>query len=255
MIIIAVVLVAAFGIGAYFYNSSKKSGTRATTNANTNRQAANVATIPANAPPGAQPPNFLGSPAATVTIEEFADYQCGACAQIHPIMKQLQSMYSSRIRFVFRNFPLSSHDKAYDAAAAAEAAGLQGSDKYWAMQNMLFTNQREWSAPNSNHRQLFRSYAEKIGLDAGRWETDALGLQSRNRVQADLDRGRAIGVSSTPTIYINGKMVPYPDMNLQTLRQIVDSELQASAPQNQSAQPARPAAPAPGGSESAPANK
>ncbi|MFN6962487.1 MAG: thioredoxin domain-containing protein [Pyrinomonadaceae bacterium] len=240
IIIVLVALVAGF-LGFWYYNSSKGStgsANRTASNGNSSRPAANSSAIPPDAPAGAQPPNLLGSPTASVTIEEFADFQCPSCAQVNPIMKQLQSIYGSRIRFVFRNFPLPGHDKAYDAAVAAEAAGLQGPDKFWAMQNQLYTNQRDWSS-DPNFKQAFRTYAEKIGLDVDRWTTDIAGLQAKGRVDADLQRARAIGVSSTPTVYINGKMVPYPDLNLTTLRQLVDAELAASAPQT--GQPSSPA--------------
>ena len=112
-----------------------------------------------SASPGAQPPHILGSQTATVTVEEFADFQCPTCAVKHPVLKQIASTYNNRIKFIFRNFPLTQmHAKAYDAAAAAEAAGMQG--KFWDMQNILFTKQAEWSA-STDHRKLFNDYAQR----------------------------------------------------------------------------------------------
>ena len=97
-------------------------------------------------------------------------------------MKQIQSIYGSRIKFIFRNFPLTMHDKAYDAAVAAEAAGMQGRDKFWAMQNQLYTNQQAWTN-DPNYRQVLSDYAQKtIGLDVDRFQTDMAGI-------ADEDRG------------------------------------------------------------------
>ncbi len=95
---------------------------------------------------GAQPPNMLGSQNASVTVEEFADFQCPTCGVMHPKVKEVVSTYGSRIKFIFREYPLQipAHDKAYEAAVAAEAAGLQG--KFWEMQNLLFSNQQAWSA-------------------------------------------------------------------------------------------------------------
>src|SRR5687768_8602945 len=118
--IIVIVLLAVVGAGAWLYSSSKPTttGNTNTSNPNSNRAAVNQL----NAPAGATPPNMLGSPTASVTVEEFADFQCGSCAATNPALKEIQSIYGSKIKFVFRHFPLAipQHDKAYDAAAAAE---------------------------------------------------------------------------------------------------------------------------------------
>ncbi|MEO7539358.1 MAG: DsbA family protein, partial [Pyrinomonadaceae bacterium] len=144
LIIVGVLLVAALG-GWWLYSSSKTGPTTKNTNSSNTANGANVAKtpgIPADAPLGANPPNQSGSPTATVKLEEFADFQCGSCAAAHPAMNEIKSMYGSRIHFIFRNYPLQipAHDKSYDAAVAAEAAGLQG--KFWDMQNQLFSNQK-----------------------------------------------------------------------------------------------------------------
>jgi protein-disulfide isomerase len=235
MLIIAGVLVAVLLGGWWFYtsSSSKPSNSNSNSTANSSNKAKTNA-IPANAPAGAQPPNQAGSPTASVTVEEFADFQCPQCGNMHPVMNEIKSAYGSRIRFIFRNFPLSipAHDKAYPAAVAVEAAGLQG--KFWDMQNLLFTNQKVWSASTS-YRDTWKEYATKIGLDVPKWENDMAGIAAKSRVDADMQRGKAIGVGSTPSIYINGVSVPYESFNVQSLRQIIDGELQKSAPQAQAA--------------------
>lgn len=224
--IIVIVLIAAVAAGYYFYNSSK-------TPTNTNRQIAGntnkqPTATPANLPLGAQPPNSMGPQTADVTFEEYADFQCPQCGATHPLVKEMQSTYGSRVKFVFRNFPLAipAHDKAYEAAVAAEAAGLQG--KFWAMQDQLFSNQNAWSN-NPNYRQLWADYAKNIGLDVDKFQADAIGLQAKTRVDDDLKRGRALGVNSTPTIYINGLAVPFQDFNSAALRNHIDTELQKAA--------------------------
>jgi len=242
LIIVGVLVVAALG-GWWFYSSSKSapgSAANSNTAANTTTKPKTNA-IPPNAPLGAQPPNQAGSPSAAVRIEEFADFQCGACATANPIMNEIKSMYGSRIHFVFRNYPLAipAHSKAYDAAVAAEAAGMQG--KFWDMQNLLFQNQQAWSTADT-YKQMWKDYAQRIGLDVPKWETDMIGLGAKGRVDEDLKRGKAIGVSSTPTIYINGNMVPYSEMNVQSLKTIIDVELQKAT------------APAPGAQQPGPAN-
>ncbi len=229
LIIIGLVLIAALGGGWWLYN--RNSSTKTTTGVS-NRPANKPTTTPAaNAPIGSQPPNLLGSPNASVTVEEFADFQCGACASVHPRMKELTSIYGSRIKFVFRNYPLSiaAHDKAYDAAVAAEAAGLQG--RYWDMQNMLFTNQQAWTS-NPDYRRIWEEYATKIGLDIEKFKNDMAGLNAKSRVDADLQRGRALNLSSTPTVFINGVSIPFDQMTIDLMRQVIDAELAKAVSNN-----------------------
>jgi protein-disulfide isomerase len=236
LIIIGLVLIAALA-GAWWLFNRNTNPTRTATNTATN-SSANRTPNAANNPLGAQPPNLLGSPNATVTVEEFADFQCGACASVHPRMKELTSIYGSRIRFVFRHYPLAipAHDKAYNAAVATEAAGMQGSNKFWEMQNLLFTNQQVWTA-NPNYRQLWEGYASQIGLDVERFKSDMAGLNAKARVDADMQRGRSLNISSTPTIFVNGQSVPFEQMTVETLRQIIDAEL-LKAPASQQQAPA-----------------
>ncbi len=240
ILIIGVVLVMALLAGWYLLSSPKTAS-----NTNTNTAKANTAntgkqtTIPANAPLGANPPNQQGSPTALVTLEEFADFQCPQCGVVHPIMNEIKSTYGSRIRFIFRNLPLTMHDKSYDAAVAAEAAGMQGPNKFWEMQNLLFVNQKAWTA-DPNYRAVWKDYAQKIGLDVAKWENDMAGIAAKSRVDEDLRRSKGLGVASTPTLYINGVDVPFQQMNVASLKQLIDAELAKAAPQNQAA----PAAPA-----------
>ena len=239
MLIIAAVLVAG-ALGAWWLYSSSKPSTTANSNtaANTAANRPKAGSIPANAPPGAQPPNQSGSSAAAVRIEEFADFQCGACASANPILNEIKSMYGSRIHFVFRNYPLSipAHNKAYDAAVAAEAAGMQG--KFWDMQNLLFTKQAAWTSAD-NYKQMWKEYAQRIGLDVTKWENDMLGIGAKTRVDEDLKRGKAIGVNTTPSVYVNGTLVPYTEVSVQSLKTIIDMEIQkATQPAAANQQPA-----------------
>jgi len=224
--IIVLVAVVAVVVGLVYYSGSKsQSSVPRNGNTNPTANANKPAPAPTNVPLGANPPNYLGSPNAAVTVEEFADFQCPSCGLTHPVMKQIQGIFGQRIKFIFRNFPLPMHDKAYDAATAAEAAGIQG--KFWDMHNLLYTNQAAWSS-DPNYKQVFRGYAEKIGLDVDKWENDMAGMSARGRIQADMDRGKALQLNSTPTVFINGKSVPYPDMKVDTMRQLIEDELKAT---------------------------
>ncbi len=232
MLIIGAVLVIAVLGGLWFYGSSKPTPPKP---ANSNQAAkestpAKQNTIPPNAPLGAQPANEVGSPNAVVTLEEFADFQCGSCAAAHPTMNEIKTMYGNRIHFIFRNYPLQipAHDKSYDAAVAAEAAGSQG--KFWDMQNMLFTNQQAWTK-DPTFKEIWKGYAQKIGLNIPKWESDMAGIAAKGRVNADMDRGKALEVNSTPTLYVNGVSIPYGSMNVASLKALIDAEIQKAAPQ------------------------
>ncbi|MGH9946627.1 MAG: DsbA family protein [Pyrinomonadaceae bacterium] len=234
--IIVLVLGVMVAGGVWFYQTSKSSANKPATAANNSSAIANTQRTTldmAGAPPGAQPPNALGPQTATVTIEEFADFQCGSCAAAHPVLKEITGAYANNknFRFVFRNFPLAMHDKAYDAAVAAEAAGLQGATRFWQMQDQLFTNQHVWSV-SSDHRGNFAEYAQKIGLDVEKFKADMSGTQAKQRVDMDKVRGNGLKISSTPTVIVNGKIVPFSEVTSAGLRRIIDAELQeaSSAP-------------------------
>ena len=233
VIIIILVLVGVV-VGAWFlYNGSKGAGNKTVSPTPGTSQTKPPATVNPNAPQGATPPNVLGEPAAPLTLEEFADFQCSACASAHPVMKEVRSIYTNKqIRVIFRNYPLPMHDKSYDAAVAAEAAGLQG--KFWPMQDQLFSNQQTWStAPN--YKELWNGYAEKIGLDMAKFQSDVAGIAAKSRVDQDIARAKGMGVGSTPTIYLNGQSIPYTEVNVPAMRRIIDAELQKTAGQQQSA--------------------
>lgn len=248
LIIGAVLLIVIIG-GWWFYSSSKTGSAGSNVNGGTPKPAntAKAGSIPANAPIGANPPNQAGSQSASVTLEEFADFQCPQCAASNPIMSEIKSMYGTRIRFIFRNYPLQipAHDKSYEAAVAAEAAGSQSPNKFWEMQNLLFTNQQAWTAAPT-YKQIWKGYAEKIGLDVNRWENDMAGItQAKQRVDADMARGKAIGVNSTPSLFINGVPIDFKEMKVDSLKALIDAEIQKTTPQS--------AAPASGAANTAPA--
>ena len=244
MVIIAVVMALAVGGFWMLYSTSKPpvantaNGNRATNAASTPRA---QTTVPANAPAGAAPVYAIGQPTAAVTIEEFADFQCPSCATAHPVMKEIQGVYAgnNKVRFIFRHLPLSIHDKAMDAASAVEAAGMQGQPKFWALMDQMMTNQQAWAnAPN--YKEIWRGYAEKVGLNVQQWEADAGGMGTRGRIELDMARANAIGVRSTPTVYINNKPVAFADVNTATMRQLIDAEIATAgqpAPAANSANP------------------
>lgn len=239
--LIALVFVVVVLAGIWFYNTSNRPATTSSTPAAGNTaNAARQSVVPANAPPGAPiGVNMIGSPNAAVTVEEFADYQCGGCAGVHPVMKELQGAYAGNknFRFIYRHLPLAipAHDKSFDASVATEAAGMQG--KFWQMQDQLFRNQNAWTQ-NPNFRDIWAGYASAIGLDVERWKSDMAGIATKGRVEADMARARALNITSTPTVLVNGKPIPMPELTIASLRRIVDMEIQqATTGQSNTAAP------------------
>ena len=198
-IIIAAVALGAIGAGAALYRTKQQRLAAAT---------AITAHDPAGAKPGAKPAHIRGSSKAEVTIEEFADFQCPPCAGLSPLVKQMEQKYGERLRVVFRHYPLANHINAVPAALAAEAAGLQG--KFWEMHDHLFKNQAGWSKAD-NPRAIFAGYAAALGLDTERWAKDMENEKLKARVTADQERATSLGVSRTPSLFINGKSIA-PDL-------------------------------------------
>lgn len=146
--------------------------------------------------------NKLGSTSAKVTLVEFGDFQCPACGQAHPVVKQLIEEYGNKLQFVYRNFPLPLHKNAVIAAQAAEAAGDQ--EKYWEMYDMLYEKQEAWSGSNEPMK-IFITYAEKLGLDVAKFKDTISKKTDVGKINADSDDGIKLGVNSTPTFFINGE--------------------------------------------------
>jgi protein-disulfide isomerase len=139
-----------------------------------------------------------GNPAAPVTIIEFTDFQCPSCALAQPMLEKLAAEYGDRVRLVVRDFPLAQHEFAPKAAEAAEAARVQG--KYWEYAALLFTNQQALSVDK------LKEYATRVGLDRSKFDAMLDSGQFAEKIQRDLLEGTRLGVNSTPTIYINGRI-------------------------------------------------
>lgn len=138
-----------------------------------------------------------------VTLVEFGDYQCPACAAYHNIVKEIL-LEDETITYVFRHFPLSQHKNARPASQAAEAAGRQG--KYWEMHNKLYENQSDWEN-SSNPKEIFEKYATEFGLDLEKFKSDFGLKEIEEKVSRDYADGVTLGVNSTPSFYINNKKV------------------------------------------------
>ncbi|NGP88599.1 DsbA family protein [Fodinibius halophilus] len=143
-----------------------------------------------------------------ITITEFSDYQCPACASYHPFVKKLKKELGDQIELKLKHYPLNMHQFAALAARAAESAGNQ--DKFYEMHNMLYENQQHWS--NSvNPAPIFENYAKKLGLDMKEFRNDLNAAETQKAVMEEKKEGRKMGVNSTPTFFIEGeKLDPLP---------------------------------------------
>lgn len=141
--------------------------------------------------------HILGNPEASTTLLEYGDFECPNCGEAFPIVKAVLSSEKDKVRFVFRNFPLSEiHPHALPAAFAAEAAGLQS--KFWEMHDLLFINQVKLT-----DKDLLK-YAEESNLNLKKFKADANSVPVKERVHGDFLGGIQSGVNATPTFFING---------------------------------------------------
>jgi protein-disulfide isomerase len=138
-----------------------------------------------------------GPAKALLTLVEYGDYQCPYCRAAYPVVKRLQKKLGKKLRFVFRNFPVTqAHPYALIAAETAEAAALQ--DKFWEMHDLLFEQQASL-APD-----IIPVWAKKIGLDVMKFGNDIKQGAIAKRIKEDRQSGIRSGVNGTPTFYING---------------------------------------------------
>ena len=213
-IIVVVVALVALGSGAMLYRAK-----RPQLRAIPENQAASRAG-------DAESPHIRGNPNAPVTLEEFGDFECPPCGSFATFVEQLLKEYDSKLRLVFRNFPLPAHEHAHEAAQAAEAAGLQ--DHFWEMYDMLYREQVFWSyAPNT--RELFESYAEKIGLNLDQFKRDIDSEKVKERVDSDHALGDSLGIKLTPTIYINNQPIDPKEKNPAGVRAAINAALAAKS--------------------------
>jgi protein-disulfide isomerase len=161
--------------------------------------------------------HIQGDPGAPCTLVEYGDYQCPHCGRAYPIVQRIQKHFGKRLRFVFRNFPLSEmHPNAESAAESAEFAATHG--KFWEMHDLLFENQDRLGGV------LYLQLAEKLGLPSAELRSALDQHQFLNRVRADFSGGVRSGVNGTPTFFINGHRHDAP-VDYDDLLSAIDSAL------------------------------
>ena len=231
-IIIIAVLVIALGAGLFLW---KRSGA---TPANTDSTFATNVTNPPAATNNStqtqpQPADTAGSTkpnvkvSSPVVLEEYGDYQCPPCGQLYPELKEIEKEYGNQVQIVFHHFPLMKiHKNALMAAHAAEAARNQ--NKFWEMHDRLYRNQKEWSELD-DPRPVFIDYAKQLGLKIDQFTNDLGSNLIDQRISADMQRGSGIGVTGTPTVFLDSRLVNYQATNLEGLRRGINILLEQKA--------------------------
>ena len=153
---------------------------------------------------------------ATITITEYSDYQCPACAYFHPMVKKLNLKF----------YPLNNHQFAALAARAAQSARNQG--KFREMHNLIFENQKRWSQ-SSNPAPIFESYAEKLELDMEEFRNDLNAMETQKAVMQEKQEGVNMGVNSTPTFFIDGQKLEQLPRTYAQFEQIIQQHLNRKA--------------------------
>jgi len=165
-------------------------------------EAANAPLAPALAASIANGGPSFGPADAKVTVVEFSDFQCPYCSRAATVVDQVKEKYGTRVRFVFRQFPLPMHENARGAAEAALAANAQG--KFWEFHDKMFQNQSKLT------RDSLEGFAKEAGLDVAAFKKALDSKTYAAEVDADMKLGESVAVNGTPTMFINGARVANP---------------------------------------------
>lgn len=187
--------------------------------------------LPASEQSGGLEENMVGSKDAKVFIYEYADYQCEHCAAMNPYVNKLVEDYDGKVAVVYRNYILPYHNNAVAAAAAANAAAMQGLWKEY--KNLLFSNQNDWYfSTTAKAVEQFEEYFKQIAGDKGdfdKFKSDMEGEAVAQKTAFDLAVGEAVDIAGTPSFYFNGEHISQQGMTysafLDKLHELIDAEL------------------------------
>ncbi len=149
----------------------------------------------------------FGNMDSKVILIEYGDYQCPGCGSAYPVIKEVVEKYKDKMGFIFRNFPLYSlHPNALAAATAAESAAKQG--KFWEMHDTLYRNQSDWNQLGASDRtEYFVSQASSLGLDTAKFRSGFDEKDIQQKINFDVALGKKLGITGTPSFFINNKNV------------------------------------------------
>lgn len=151
-----------------------------------------------------------------ITLVEYGDYECPVCYLYYSVVKQVAEKYNDQIQFQFRNFPLQQmHPNAFAGARAAEAAALQ--NKFWEMHDQLYENQDPngatgWVSSKDPLNQYFAGFAKTLGLNVDQFKKDYASSKVNDAINADAAEGNKLGITGTPTFFLDGKEVKLQDL-------------------------------------------
>ncbi len=162
-----------------------------------------------------------GNPNASVVLIEYLDFECEACRAYYPLIKDLKREYGDNVLFVIRYYPLPGHPNSVVAARAAEAAGQQG--KFWELHDKLYDTQNTWGERKQDN-DIFFAFAQQAGVDMVQFEKDFERKETRARVERDRQQGTLIGVSGTPSFFLNGVKLRNPK-TLENFKTVLDAAI------------------------------
>lgn len=166
-----------------------------------------------------------GNPEAKTVLVEYSDFQCPACSQFYPVVKDIVEKHGDNLKVEYRHFPLINiHPMATPAAKAAEAAGVQG--KFWEMHDKLFDNQATWSR-SSNAAAFFNQYAEELGLDVDKFKLHMDSSVIADAISASFNEARDAGFTGTPTFLLNGEQMEFT--TFEDFRAQIEAAIKANA--------------------------
>lgn len=171
------------------------------------------------------PSEHLYSQGSTgIVLTEYGDFQCPGCRSYYSIIKEVKELYKDTVSFQYRHLPLEEiHTNARSSARASEAAHLQG--KFWEMHDMLFENQQAWQ-DTGDPLSIFKSYAESLGMDVAKFETDYRSSEVNRVINADLAEFKKTGATkSTPTFFLDGELLEEPVATVDYFKQLLDDAI------------------------------
>lgn len=164
-----------------------------------------------------------GAVSPKVTLVEYSDLQCPACAAYQPMVEEILRSFPDDLVLVYRHFPLRQlHPNAQLAGQAAEAAGNQG--KFWEMHDLFFARQSSW-AEAENPKETFIGYANELGLDEEKFKQDLGSDETKQKVEEDYRDGLEARVNATPTFILDGKKIANP-RTIEEFVRLVEQALQ-----------------------------
>lgn len=160
---------------------------------------------------------------AKVTIVEYSDFQCPFCSRGYDTMEhQVLKEYGSKVRFVYKNFPLSFHPWAEPGAIAAECAGKQNQDGFWKLYNYMFEHQKEITPQNL--KEKLDAELEGTKIDKKKFDTCVDNKETLDQIKAQMAEGQSVGITGTPGFIVNGRLVSGAQP-FEVFKNIIEDEL------------------------------